>query len=351
MYIDLFKMIKNLLKKAIKKSHGLVRIIQAYNLGDDETKRIRLFCSFFDIGYISYDVVRSRIVYRNSDGKKVLHITNDNKDNGDTDEHSYRMTDTEFDDLISCDLKRFVAIPQIMNIFENIYKMLILVGDNGYTDRLQEYFSANKSIIVRRTGINSLEKVKADAYTLNNSSVNAASDCILIVGEPIQYKPTYDLSGRQYITFFISRWFKEDSKRTEYDLDLRTNVVPQLHAGGVEVVPIYAPDYKEMVHRVSVVSRMRYMRLIKKFFPSYFIRIRLRHDGNADLEMEHRALIQTSIKGYSELFGNGEHINFDNGFRRTVGNRYTENRKPHVYIFGPCFMRGCFLETRILFHQ
>jgi cytidyltransferase-like protein len=222
------------------------------------------------------------------------------------------------------------VIPRIFNTLENENDRFIVVGNGAYADALYDYLSANSSITVDRCSDNSL----------NLDSL--APDTFIIFADLRPYQEVRNSAGAQLRTFYLRRLYAPFSKTSEYLLDLNTFILPKLRANGVSVIWIYIPDESRLTRHDELQKKLRYWERLRRYTPDLFNRIRAKHEENQYLQSELNAIINDNTRGYSTNYHNGQYINFDNGFRRTVGN--TSAKANSVYVYGPCFVRGSSYE-------
>ncbi|WP_029233422.1 adenylyltransferase/cytidyltransferase family protein [Butyrivibrio sp. VCB2006] len=264
----------------------------------------------------------------NSDGNKRIVISGGNTTSSGTD---YPYTAKEF--LSFLDTPDYIVeteIPRIFSTLENENDRFLIVGNGAYTDTLYNYLSANSNITVTR---NTDDTFNLDALE---------PDTFIIFADLRPYQEVRNSAGTQLRTFYLRRLYAPFSKTSEYLLDLNTFILPKLREGGVKVIWIYIPDEKRLTRYSEVQKKLRYWERLRRYTPDLFDRIRARHESNQYLQAELKSIINDNTRGYSTNYHNGQYINFDNGFRRTVGN--TSSKTNSVYIYGPCFVRGSSYE-------
>ena len=222
------------------------------------------------------------------------------------------------------------VIPRIFNTLENENDRFLVVGNGAYADALYDYLSANSNITV--------DRCKDDAPNLDSLE----PDTFIIFADLRPYQEVRNSAGAQLRTFYLRRLYAPFSKTSEYLLDLNTFILPKLRANGVSVIWIYIPDESRLTRRDELQKKLRYWERLRRYTPDLFNRIRAKHEENQYLQSELNAIINDNTRGYSTNYHNGKYINFDNGFRRTVGN--TSSKTNSVYVYGPCFVRGSSYE-------
>lgn len=228
----------------------------------------------------------------------------------------------------------YAPIPAMMNTLENIYATIGIVGEGAYAEKLKQYFKENESIRLHQISEENMVW-KEDGYLLKEE---IAEDEIVIFADLYADFPVSDQNGRQVQTLFLKKIYKTDLKTTEYLQDISENIIPKLTANGVHVLKVYIADMDRLTEKSRVEEKMLYWKVQRKLDEDKFFEKRYRQAGTEYLLEEQKKLVNENIKGYSEVHGNGTYINFDNGFRRTIGN--TPGVIPGIYFFGPCFIRG-----------
>lgn len=243
----------------------------------------------------------------------------------------YHYTAKEF--LALLDTPDYIVeteIPRIFNTLENENDRFLVVGNGSYADTLYNYLSANSNITVTRN--------TDDTFNLESLEL----DTFIIFADLRPYQEIRNSAGAQLRTFYLRRLYAPFSKTSEYLLDLNTFILPKLREGGVKVIWIYIPDEKRLTRYSEIQKKLRYWERLRRYTPDLFDRIRANHEENQYLQAELKSIINDNTRGYSTNYHNGQYINFDNGFRRTVGN--TSSKTNSVYVYGPCFVRGSSYE-------
>ena len=228
-------------------------------------------------------------------------------------------------------------IPRIFNTLENENERFLVVGNNAYADTLYNYLSANPNISVKRH-----TEASTDPASLASALDELPQDTFVIIADLRPYKEITNSAGVQYRSFYLRRLYAPFGKTSEYLLDLNTFIFPKLRQNGISVIMMYIPDGKRLTRSAKIQNKLRYWERLRRYTPDLFDLIRSRHEHNQYLQAELKSIINDNIRGYSTNYHNGQYINFDNGFRRTVGN--TNDKIGSVYVYGPCFVRGSSYE-------
>ncbi len=224
-------------------------------------------------------------------------------------------------------------IPRIFNTLENIYDRFLVVGTSSYSNTIYSYLSANPNISVGRYGYDDTASPEFISFidTLD-------SDTLIIIANLCSYKQLTSSKGNQFQTFYMRRLYAPFGKTTEYLLDLNARILPRLHQNNVNVIWIYIPDDNRLKRIKEIKKKLRYWERLRRYAPELFNHIRARQENSTKLQAELASIINDNTRGYSTNYHNGQYINFDNGFRRTIGN--TSSKTNSVYIYGPCLVRG-----------
>lgn len=230
--------------------------------------------------------------------------------------------------------EKFEEVPQIMNTLENIYSEIAIVGRNKYTDNLQKYFSKNVNISVRR--------IKEQCITCADGKYVIAdkigNDELVIWADLYADLRVVDIDGNNVLTLFLKNFYKTGLKVMSYLTDINEKIIPTLQDNQISVMKIYVADKNQLIRKKQVDRKMLYWKALKHFNDDIFAWQRHKKRATEYLAEEIKSLTNDNSKGYSEMYGNGKYINFDNGFRRTIGNEI--GCEKNIYVFGPCFVRG-----------
>ncbi len=317
-----------------------------WNITQTKIDNLRSIMERFEVSNVTFDtsymegkalkkVLNKFSLSVNNDGAKHIIIT-DKKSNDST--NAFFFTVKDF--LAMLDTPEYIVntpIPRIFNTLENIYDNFLVVGQGSYADTIHTYLSGNPNIKVRRFSSNDMESPEFTALL-----DECASDLFVIIADLRPYRQLTYSTGVQLHTLYLRRLYAPFGKTTEYLMDLNKHILPKLRAGGVKVVWIYIPDESRLTRHDELQKKLRYWERLRRYTPDLFNRIRAKHEENQYLQSELNAVINDNTRGYSTNYHNGQYINFDNGFRRTVGN--TSSKTNSVYVFGPCFVRGSSYE-------
>lgn len=230
-------------------------------------------------------------------------------------------------------------IPEIFNTIENAYSTIYLVGDEKLAVEAQAYFSENEHITLNRIDESEME-FKDGKYVLK---ISANGEEMLVFADMREEHPAVDCEGKGIQTFYLSRYNK-GIKTTENLQDIDKHIIPKLLDHKVNVIKVYVPDLECLTKRKNLQRNMFFWNVLRHISPKRFERRRRRLSYTEYLEEEMHQLTNDNSKGYSLMYGNGKYINFDNGFRRTIGNPLNATKK--ICFFGPCFIRGLGCEDK-----
>ncbi len=246
----------------------------------------------------------------------------------------YFLTKKELLELLSAPDEKFAEMPQLWNTLENAYPAITVVGDSAYADACYAYFAENPKLKVQRLSADSLI-LEDGIYRL---PFPAEEEEVFLFLDLFAEYSAKDINGKPVLTVFAKRIYRTSIKTIENMYDVDEHIIPKLVANGVSVIKLYVPDTDRIEHSARIKCYGMHWRILRHFFPSAFERKRNRRENKEYLAEEVRKLTNDNSKGYSEMHGNGRYMNFDHGFRRTVGNDFYA--KSNIYIFGPCFIRG-----------
>ena len=230
--------------------------------------------------------------------------------------------------------------PMILNTLENCYKSISIIGDNQYAHEIMQYFSNNSNIITRHIKRDKIKYIDGKYIV----SEPALPDEILLWVDLCMEEKVIDQNGNEIQAVFWKNYYKEGLKTTDYLHDINYSIIPRLLEGGVEVIKVYIPDEERLKRKGKIRRKQYYWKILRKLDAEKFADKRRKKCGTIYLKNEQDNLVNNNEKGYSEVYGNGKYINFDNGFRRTIGNK--PEIAPSIYIFGPCFVRGTEVEDK-----
>jgi [citrate (pro-3S)-lyase] ligase len=230
--------------------------------------------------------------------------------------------------------QKLEELPEILNTIENSYSTIYVVGDGNYGNIVWDYWKENKNICLKKIESSSLS-FDGQRYVLQQTNDGEA---IVVFTDLYEERPVVDPEGKGFQTFYFLRYYYNDIKTTENLQDIDMHIIPRLLDHEVNVIKVYVPDINRLKCKPKVRRRMLYWNVLRHLFPELFDRKRRRLEHTEYLKEEVHALTNDNSKGYSRMYGNGTYINFDNGFRRTVGN--PSGDMSQIYFFGPCFIRG-----------
>ncbi|MGN1167836.1 MAG: adenylyltransferase/cytidyltransferase family protein [Lachnospiraceae bacterium] len=244
------------------------------------------------------------------------------------------ISDKDLEKLSESEESKFMDSPGILNTLENSYSTIYFVGENAYANKIYEYFSNNAGIRLKRID-ESVMIYEDNHYVLHET---CDGDSMILFADLFEEQEVVDKKGKGFQTFYFLRYYLNPIKTTENLQDIEQNIIPKLCEGGVKVIKVYVPDIERLTAGKKVKRKTLYWNIVRHISEERFERIRRKREHTEGLYDEVHALTNDSSKGYSLMYGNGAHINFDNGFRRTVGNPTGEVNQ--IYFFGPCFIRG-----------
>lgn len=94
--------------------------------------------------------------------------------------------------------------------------------------------------------------------------------------------------------------------------------------------------------KLNVLMSIAHYKKLRQCNMTGFIEKTNKHFNTKELTEEHLDVKIVRDKGYAEMYHNGCKVNYDNGFRRTVGNMASYQRR--VWIFGPCIVLGSYVS-------
>lgn len=224
-------------------------------------------------------------------------------------------------------------IPMLINTIENCYCNIAVYGKSPYAEKIYNYLKANQNIQVYRVDEKHF-KYSQNAYWLD---VEEPVD-ILLVMDLLMTGEVYDMGNNRVVSVFARDMYRADLKSTCNNADINLNIFPRLLENGVRVIWVSWPDINRINNGVSIERIMKVWRVIRSVSERMFHALRRRRFHVLYLQKESRSVTNTGIRGISEIYHNGQYINFDNGFRRTPGN--SVESKNNIWLFGPCCVRG-----------
>ncbi|WP_029233429.1 adenylyltransferase/cytidyltransferase family protein [Butyrivibrio sp. VCB2006] len=244
------------------------------------------------------------------------------------------MSTTDFVDLFRLEDERLVRKTQVYNTLENCYSSICVVGDSAFAKEMKGYYRDNKSVNVRlmdRSAISFDNK----CYHLN---AEPNVDELVMVMDPIpQFDVVYGDTDKKANAFFVDNMFRSFYKPVEtYRADIE-HILKRLQDNGVTVVTVCSVDYNDFKGDKDLVATIDSWNELRKKNSEEFNRKRHEARGTTYLLPNQKSLTHSYVKGYSQMHGNGEYINFLNGFRVTTGNK--AGAKHDIYMFGACVVR------------
>lgn len=225
-------------------------------------------------------------------------------------------------------------LPRVFNSIENGYRQIGVVGSGKYADEIKQHLQGNSEInIVEIVDNQNLKTVKGKYCYCGNENV----EIVVFADFRIVAKVT-DEKGDCIPAFFlvtltnVNNGFINDSA-----FDLEKNIVPCLVEQGIKVIWCQKPELQCFSDKVS--KKIRRDSFVRNISPALYSKIRKRELENEQLGFMYGLGNNTKAdcsKGWREVFGNMANLNYDNGFRRTIGNDHES--KGSVWIFGPCLV-------------
>ena len=226
-------------------------------------------------------------------------------------------------DLLALDSNReFLSpdIPLMINTLENCYNSISVYGKSKYASGIRQYLEQNPN----------LDITEADRGGCGRSEVMLVIDLLPVGSFDVGY------------AIYWSDLFRHEI--TDAEGDIIRNIVPYLCKKGVSVLYVTAPDRFAFQKRFRVFAHMwRFMRLAIKDIRQFDTKL-LNLFGSGYLAPEYFNLCVRTDRGYPRVIATGDHYNFRNGFRYTVGNHEKTNRA--LYLFGPCIVAGGYVEDK-----
>ena len=244
------------------------------------------------------------------------------------------LTAADLKNLLTAPDEKFVELPQIYHTIENSFGSIAVVRSGTYSEKIINYYRDNENIdlvIIEGKELSFQDKRIICARALQE-------DAILIMPDLWPDYEVYDGVGKKLVTLINKKIYKAHLKTTEYLYDVNERIIPGLVKHGIKVINIYVPDVKRITRAKQVARSMKFWQRLRHYCPKIFEELRLWKTQSKKLQPEINSLINDNSKGYSEVRGNGKYINFDNGFRRTIGNHAGATN--NIFMFGPCFVRG-----------
>ncbi len=217
----------------------------------------------------------------------------------------------------------------IINTLENMFTSLYLVGENKY---IEDYLKNNNKI--NFFSIKTLSDSNGK-YVLNGV---IRDDSVVIFTSKYKRGFVTDKNGRPCYACFLNKDDKNPDFCNKY-IDINNYIVKRLRSNGVKVIRAYCAHFNDLNEKKSIKWTMRFWILLRLLFPKIFALFRCFINNNAYILKDVSRATNDMSRGFSIMYGNGKYINFDDGFRRTIGCKNLISKK-NIYIFGACFIRG-----------
>lgn len=224
-------------------------------------------------------------------------------------------------------------IPMLINTIENTYENIAVYGKGKYADKIYKYLLGNKNINVFRIE-------EADLNFLKNSyciQCKQKIDMLLILDFLVD-RTVYNQIGEIVLTIFARKMYYSNLKSTGNNLDINKKIIPLLLRNHIQVIWVGIPDFEKIRNHNKIGHAIRLWSLLRSVNEELFYKIRNYKFGTLYLLKESRSVHNSNVKGISEVYFNGQYINFESGFRVTPGN--SQDIKKNIWLFGPCFVRG-----------
>lgn len=124
--------------------------------------------------------------------------------------------------------------------------------------------------------------------------------------------------------------------------DITNRILPKISRGGVDVICVSVPRLSKVAHKYLIMAAVTPWKVLRDRNFIKFIKKTDQHFHTENLTDEHIDVKIQRNKGYAEIYHNGPMINYDNGFRRTIGNM--ASYKKRIFLFGPCLVMGGYVE-------
>ena len=240
----------------------------------------------------------------------------------------------DFCSIFKLEDERLVPKTMVYNTLENCYSSLLVIGDSSFAKEMKEYYRGNTCVPVRTMGSDAIS-FKDGKYLV---STDSAEDELVMVMDPIpQFPVIYDNSDVEANVFFVNNLFRGFFKPVEtYKRDI-DDILKTLIKRGVTVVTVCSANRLEFKDDKKLAATIESWDKLRHKDSEEFNRKRHEARGTTCLLPNQRSLTHSYAKGYSQMYGNGEYINFLNGFRVTTGNKVSASHD--IYMFGACVVR------------
>jgi len=221
-------------------------------------------------------------------------------------------------------------LPLVLNEIANAYSSVIVCGASSNADRIYEFFS--------RQCLEKTKKVSPDGLA---GEICSSSDQIIIIADLLP--DLFGLLNLPRSVFITWQNMVGNVCFTDEQYDICQNIIPLLLEKGVRVGLVTLPRLSLIKrHRIRTFSsigfwRVRRDRNFKSYIKNTYVKFK-----TEELTEEHLDRRVLRSKGYAETYHNGEFVNYDNGFRRTIGGKADYKRR--VFFFGPCIIMGAYVS-------
>ncbi len=231
--------------------------------------------------------------------------------------------------------ERLVAKTLVYSTLEDCFSALLVVGSNSFAREMEEYYQGNVYDKVRILERDELT-FKDGKYWID---VEPVEDELVMVMDPVpQFPVVYKSSDVEANTFFVNNLFRSYYKPVETYKDDIDSILGKLQNRGVTVVTVCSVDYADFKDDKELVATIESWDKLRHRDSEEFNRKRHEARGTTHLLENQRNLTHSYAKGYSQMHGNGEYINFLNGFRITTGNM--AGAEHNIFMFGACVVRA-----------
>lgn len=226
-------------------------------------------------------------------------------------------------------------LPRVLNSIENGYRTIGVVTSGKYSGNILKYLQNNQNIQVVE-----IDKVQLKQVENKRTYLYKGADAvdIVIIPDFRVSAQVIDREGKPIPAFFLVNLTSTgNSFIGDSFYDIEKKIVPYLVDQGVKV--LWCSQPKETVLSPKVKRKIKRDAFIRNISPVLYSHIRKREQERENLGFMHGLGKNTRIdcsKGYRECFGNVEYLNYDNGFRRTIGN--DSESKRNIWVFGPCLV-------------
>ncbi len=280
------------------------------------------------------DVNRLNKYCRKYDKRSTLFVASDESPEVVAENGLFGMTLDDFARLFMLEDERLVAKTMVYNTLENCYSSVLVLGDGSFAAEMKEYYKGNTCIEVRTMGLEVLSfkdgKYHIDAEPLQD-------ELVMIMDPVVQFPVIYGDNGEEANAFFVNNLFRSFFKPVEtYKRDI-DDILKLLISRGVSVVTVCSADRSAFADDKELAATIESWNKLRRKNSEEFNRKRHEARGTTRLLPNQRSLTHSYAKGYSQMHGNGEYINFLNGFRVTTGNKVSALHD--IYMFGACVVR------------